>query len=61
LLGRSGSSEMRFLFGAPVTIHTNPQTVDINVRDKTTNKIDKVQLLDYIASTCPSLVGYYTK
>ncbi|CAG8488913.1 1534_t:CDS:2 [Paraglomus brasilianum] len=52
---------MRFLFGAPVRIHANPQTVDINVRDKTTNKTDKIQLLDHIASTCPSLVGESAK
>jgi uncharacterized protein len=49
--------DMRFLFGSPVRIHSNSQTVEINVCDKTTNQINKVQLLDYIASTCPSLVG----
>ncbi|CAG8535134.1 10757_t:CDS:2 [Scutellospora calospora] len=43
--------------GCPVKIHSNTESVKINVRDKETKEIREIKLLDYVSEKCPSLVG----
>ncbi|CAG8699259.1 19625_t:CDS:2 [Rhizophagus irregularis] len=46
---------MLSIFGCPVKIFCNKETVTINVRNKETN--EKIKLYDYVKKKCPSLIG----
>ena len=49
--------KMLSLFGCPVKIFSNKETVTLNIRNNETNTIKKTKLYDYVKEKCPSLIG----
>ena len=48
---------MLSIFGCPVKISCNKETVTLNIRNNETNEIEKTKLYDYAKKKCPSLIG----
>jgi len=48
---------MLSIFGCPVKIFSNKETVKLNVRNNETDELENIKLYDYVKKNCPSLIG----